>query len=164
MAKKAKTAPDEAQTANGDTAPQDTTGGTATDRSETSSGYFRRLFKRKPRLLEQRSNDEALRRWLKDHPGYTEAPATVKNTLANIKSILRKKLAERDARRGESEPAEERPAPTRARPSELQQLEEHIDSCMMLAKEIDAEGLANVIRTLRDARNEVVWKAGDLRS
>ena len=164
MAKKAKDTFDEAQAANGDTSPPDTTGEEATGQGETSSGYFRRLFKKKPRLLEQRSNDEALRRWLKDHPEHSEAPPSVKNTLANIKSILRKKLAERETRRGEVEPVKERPAPTRARPSELQQLEEQIDSCMMLAKEIDAEGLANVIRTLREARNEVVVKAGDLRS
>jgi hypothetical protein len=39
-------------------------------------------------------------------------------------------------------------------------LEEHIDDCLTVAKLLDREGLGHVIRLLRQARNEVVWKLG----
>src|SRR6516164_2813244 len=74
------------------TKPQ-TTSGTPAPRSdgENVSGYFRQIFKENPKLLNERSNDELLRRWLADHPGHKEVPQKVKNNLANVKSILRKK-------------------------------------------------------------------------
>jgi len=40
-------------------------------------------------------------------------------------------------------------------------LEEQIDDCLALAKEMDREGLVSVIALLRRARNEVVWKMGE---
>ena len=43
----------------------------------------------------------------------------------------------------------------------LDALEEQIDECLTLAKNLDREGLANVISLLRRARNEVVWKMGE---
>jgi len=43
----------------------------------------------------------------------------------------------------------------------LDALEEQIDECLTLAKNLDREGLANVIGLLRRARNEVVWKMGE---
>jgi hypothetical protein len=42
----------------------------------------------------------------------------------------------------------------------LQQLEEHIDEVLGLAKHIDREGLQDVIAILRRARNEVVRRGG----
>jgi hypothetical protein len=47
------------------------------------------------------------------------------------------------------------------RPSHrLEALEEQIDDCLSHAKHRDREGLQEVIRLLRRARNEVVWKMG----
>jgi hypothetical protein len=40
-------------------------------------------------------------------------------------------------------------------------LEEKIDERMMLARETDAEGLDGVVKLLRRARNEVVWRSGE---
>src|SRR6266850_6317938 len=57
--------------------------------AETVSGYFRRLFQENPKLLDGRSNEELLGRWLKDHPGEKEVPERIKNSLANVKSVLR---------------------------------------------------------------------------
>src|SRR5438067_1431155 len=59
--------------------------------TETTSEYFRRIFKENPKWLGTKSNDEVLRRWLADHPGYGEMPQNVKNHLSNLKSVLRKK-------------------------------------------------------------------------
>jgi hypothetical protein len=40
-------------------------------------------------------------------------------------------------------------------------LEDHIDECLMLAKRLDREGLDDVIKHLRRARNIVVVKLGE---
>jgi hypothetical protein len=58
---------------------------------QTVSGNFRKIFDENPKLLKGRSNDEHLRRWLADHPDHKEVPQKVKNNLANVKSVLRKK-------------------------------------------------------------------------
>jgi hypothetical protein len=39
-------------------------------------------------------------------------------------------------------------------------IEEQIDDCLTAAKHMDREGLDDVIRLLRNARNAVVWKLG----
>jgi hypothetical protein len=44
--------------------------------------------------------------------------------------------------------------------SKLDQLELQIDDCLILARQMDQEGLHDVIGLLRKARNEVVWKIG----
>jgi hypothetical protein len=132
--------------------------------AETVSGYFRKVFAEHPEWLDSRSNDQLFVRWLKDHPGETEVPEKVRQNLSNIKSVLRRQA--RKARR----PKKERPA-TRANPATaeaprkavrgLDTLEEQIDECLTLARNLDREGLANVIGLLRRARNEVVWKMGE---
>jgi hypothetical protein len=128
---------------------------------ETVSGYFRRIFKENPMLLKERSNDELLRRWLADHPGYKEVPQTVKNNLANIKSVLRKKRRKGGRLKAEQPVAAVgEVARPKLAPKSLEALEEHIDDCLTTAKLLDKEGLADVIGLLRRARNAVVWKAG----
>ena len=81
-----------------------------------------------------------------------------------MKSLLRKKLREMTGGpKRESQPvaaASSADAPRQGvRPLEL--LEEQIDECLVLAKEVDRDGLASVIALLRRARNEVVWKMGE---
>jgi hypothetical protein len=129
---------------------------------ESVSGYFRKVFEESPKLLKTRSNDEVLQRWLKDHPGEKEVSAQVRNSLMNVKSLLRKKGRKR-VRRQEEE--QERATGVKAAPrtkvaNALEELEEHIDDCLTVAKLLDREGLDHVIRLLRQARNEVVWKIG----
>ena len=130
------------------------------------ASYFRAIFKENPKLLHTRSNDELLQRWLKDHPGEKEVPSRIKNNLANVKSILRRKSRKKPGRK----PAQ----PTAATPTftavalnaspvfdkRLEQLEEGIDDCLTLAKNLDRDSLGSVIVLLRRARNEVVWKLG----
>jgi hypothetical protein len=130
---------------------------------ETVSGYFRRVFAENPKLLNSRSNDELLSRWLADHPGEKEVPERIRQNLSNVKSILRKQQRKRGRRRQEQDQAAgapPRPAAPRRASDSLEALEEHIDDALTLAKVIDREGLQSVIHLLRRARNEVVWKQG----
>ena len=132
---------------------------------ETISGYFRQVFKDNPKWLAGRSNDEVLARWLKDHPGEKEVPKKVKQNLSNVKSVLRQAERKKSgAPKKESISAEPTAALTAA-PRKgvrgLESLEEQIDECMTLAKNLDREGLSSVINLLRRARNEVVWKMGE---
>jgi hypothetical protein len=129
---------------------------------ESFSGYFRKVFAEDPRLLKSRSNEELLKRWLADHPGEKEVPGRVKNILMNVKSILRKQGRKRGKRQEEKRQhaAGVTPTPVRRIGRGLEELEEHIDECLTVARLIDREGLEHVIRLLRQARNEVVWKLG----
>ena len=125
---------------------------------ESNTGYFRRILKGNPKLLKARSNDEIVQRWLADHPGETEVPKKVKQSLFNTKTVLRKKRRSRRAPE-EMAAAQEghRLAPAHPNPG-LESLEGQIDDCLSLAKNLDREGLESVIGLLRKARNEVVWK------
>ena len=104
-------------------------------------------------------------RWRKDHPGETEVPKNLRQNLSNVKSDLRQKLRKKPGRRKqESQPAVPSAAlaeAPRKSARRLEALEEQIDECLVLAKELDREGLASVISLLRRARNEVVWKMGE---
>jgi len=137
------------------------------ENGESPSGYFRRVFKENPKLLEGRSNEEILNRWLMDHPGDKEVPDRIKYILSNIKSVMRKKLRKKPGRRPKEEKAAEAtPGAVVTRPRKvaangLETLEEKIDECMSLAKNMDPEGLADVVAALRRARNKVVWKIGE---
>jgi two-component sensor histidine kinase len=146
-------------------AGQGTDNGQAQVGAETISGYFRRLFEENPQWLEERSNQALLDRWLKDHPGQTEVPENIKNNLSNVKSTLRKTLRKKRGRpKKTSQPVVATAAPAEApRKSarRLEALEEQIDDCLALAKEVDRERLADVIVLLRRARNQVVWKMGE---
>ncbi len=143
-----------------------TEGAAAGGNKETTSGYFRRIFKENPKLLKKGTNPEVLGRWLKDHPGKREVPKNVQAILHNLKSVLRKKRQQRGAEKGQtaSAPVEttaKEPSPASRRASTgLAQLEGQIDDCLVRARGMDPEGLARVIEWLRRARNEVIRKAG----
>ena len=131
--------------------------------AETTSGYFRKFFAENPKLLKKRSNAVVLAKWLADHPGAKEVPSAVKQGLANTKSVLRSKKRRRRKARAETSAAAPVPtaAPvTRPKASSLETLEDQIDDCLTFAKDLDREELDEVIRTLRRARNTVVWKMG----
>jgi hypothetical protein len=129
---------------------------------ESVSGYFRKVFGEDPKLLKSKSNEELLRRWLTDHPSEKEVPGRVKNILMNVKSILRKQGRKRGKQQEQKRQhaAGVTPTPARRIGRGLEELEEHIDECLTVARLIDREGLGQVIRLLRQARNEVVWKLG----
>jgi hypothetical protein len=135
---------------------------------ETVTGYFRRLFRENPALLETRSNEEMLQRYLGDHPHETEISQKIKVAMSNAKSSVRATM--RKKRRGRppkaavtalaAPPVAVKPVRHVAHASRLETLEEQIDDCLSVAKKMDRESLADVIKLLRRARNEVVWKLG----
>ena len=126
---------------------------------ESISGYFRKILEAKPNLLNaQNSNQELMAHWDADHPNQSEAfRKKVMQNLANLKSHLRRKKRERSRVGGRKAMAV---SVGNAVSSNLETLEEHIDDCLSLAKHLDANGLESVIKKLRSARNEVVWKQG----
>jgi hypothetical protein len=131
---------------------------------ETTAGYFRKVFAQHPEWLAGKSNADVLARWLADHPGHAEVPEKIKQNLANIKSVLRKQGRKKRGRRKKEHPAEATAAAVaapRKRVPGLESLELAIDDCLTRARQMDKEGLAEVIGLLRQARNAVVWKLGE---
>jgi hypothetical protein len=132
---------------------------------ETTSGYFRRIFKENPKLLKKGTNAELFERWLQDHPDHKEVPDRIKAIAHNLKSALRKKRQQRRAEKAQATPVP--PTPTALAPAvsrragrNLEQLEAQIDDCLVSARSMDQEGLATVIELLRKARNEVIRHMG----
>jgi hypothetical protein len=131
---------------------------------ETLSGYFRRVFKKRPKLLHATSVQIVMDRYYADHPNDTEDPRRVKQVLYNVKSVLRSQ--ERRHRANNIAALSPGTDVTAMRPSavstanELEMLEEQIDECLALAKGLDRAMLDNVIQHLRRARNAVVLKQG----
>jgi hypothetical protein len=154
------------------TTPAESPNGQQTpETGETTGSYFKRVFKENPSLLQSRSNDELLTRWLADHPGEKTVPENIKKHMANVKSILRQKT--RKKKGGRPKQVEEaapvamatsvavmQPKLVKIASKSLEGLEEQIDDCLTAAKKLDREGLDDVIRLLRNARNAVVWKLG----
>lgn len=127
------------------------------------SGYFRQVFTEHPELLKTKSNDAILAKYREDHglAPDAELEKNIKNGLANVKSIMRKKTRIRGRRKAAAAAAAGEVAPKAPRAgTKMETLEESIDDCLTLARTLDRDGLATVIRHLRAARNEVVWKMG----
>ena len=135
-----------------------------TSNGESISGYFRKVFKENPSWLEERSNQQLYDRWLKDHPGDKEVSEKVRQNLSNTKSVLRNKARKKPGRPKRDNvatgTATARVITRDTKLKDLDRLEEQIDDCLNLAKNLDRDGLATVITLLRRARNEVVWKLG----
>jgi hypothetical protein len=130
---------------------------------ESTAGYFRKVFGEHPEWLAGKSNADVLARWLADHPGHAEVPEKIKQNLANIKSVLRKQGRKKRGRRKQKQAAEATAAVAtpRKRVHGLESLELAIDDCLTRARQMDQDGLADVIGLLRKARNAVVWKMGE---
>jgi hypothetical protein len=131
---------------------------------ESVQGYFKRILKENPRLLKGRSNEELLNHWQADHPG-EKLSNSIKAGLQNAKSALRSKRRKRRAAKAQNGQqhaagATHPLAKPRNPPHKLAVLEEQIDDCLSLAKHLDREGLGDVIKLLRGARNKVVWTMG----
>ena len=135
-------------------------------RGGSMSSYFRTVFQEKPEWLRQKSNDEVIARYRGDHNMAADADVgkSVKQTMANVKSILRKASRQgADGRRSKATsrvPTDAMANYVRTGKATLENLEELIDECLVAAKGLDREGLDSVIRLLRHARNTVVWKLG----
>jgi hypothetical protein len=137
----------------------------AEGRGETIAGFFRQYFGANPRQLKERSNEAPLRAWTDAHPGQLVTDS-VKNSLANIKSVLRNKARKRRHKPAAEEAATAATATPEPTPAEqagpdFETLEIAIDDCMTLAKDLDRDRLEGVISLLRRARRAVVWVMGE---
>jgi hypothetical protein len=130
------------------------------DKGESIQGYFRPIFQENPKLLKQRSNAALYERWLKDHPGEKEVPERVRQSLSNLKLVLRAKHKRRGRLRKQALDAAIPGAvkPPARKAMGLEHLELQIDEALVTARALDAEGLDEVIRMLRTARNRVIVK------
>ncbi len=133
------------------------------------SGYFRQVFEEHPEWLQEKSNAAILARYREDHNLAADAPLDKRITtnLANLKSQLRKKKGMgayrgRKRRRKAEAAVVKSTVSSNTSGSKLEHLEERIDECLTMARNFDREGkeLVDVVKLLRRARNEVVWKLG----
>jgi hypothetical protein len=125
-------------------------------KSGSSYTYFKNLFHEHPEWLKEKSNSVITARYKTDH-GLAESAVIEKkvmNNLANLKSVMRKKLRSRAAAKNVGKPVIKSS-------NRLENLEEQIDDCLTVAKTLDRTGLEEVINLLRRARNKVVWKLGE---
>jgi hypothetical protein len=129
-------------------------------RGESIMGYFRPFFDADKNLINSKSNEQLIDRWKQDHPGHSDKLLKkVKQNLANLKSMLRRKLREAGGKPSFRKGAKVSFTNAVGTPT-MAMLEEQIDDCMVLAHNIDRKRLDNVIKNLRAARNEVVLKNG----
>ncbi len=138
----------------------------------SKSGIFREYFRKHPELLEHSSNQKIYEMFALDHP---DTPLTneLKNVCANVKSQERKRRRTEmllangrlpyDIRLGNRftpmvyvtpppDDANGTSSPSMGRSQRLEWLEDQIDMCIAVAKQLDRESLDEVIRVLRKAR------------
>jgi hypothetical protein len=127
-------------------------------KKKSLSGYFRHVFEQRPEWLKEKSNDLIIAQYRRDQGMGPDAAVrdSVRNNLANIKSVLRKKKG-LGSYAGKKAKTIQKSASATQR---LEELESQIDDCMMTARSIDPVGLESIIALLRRARYEVVWKMG----
>ena len=128
------------------------------------SGYWRKLFDNNPRYLRIRSNAALREQWEKDHPG-KKCTASIKSSISNVKTFVRKQLGmprlrRRRGKRGRRLDGVVQPTGRRLSGSALEKLEVLIDECLNQARQHDDGALGKVIQHLRMARNTVVYKQG----
>jgi hypothetical protein len=126
-------------------------------RGASKSAYFREQFEKHPDWAAATNNKELMEQWRMDHPG-KQMTKSYKQAMANVKSSLRHKKRggkKRGARLHQMLMA----SGQRTGVSSMVGLEIRIDDCLSLARQMDADGLQNVISNLRKARNEVVLKS-----
>ena len=127
---------------------------------DSVGGVFRKIFNENPPLLKTKSNNQVLSLYrvaLGLAPD-ADVEKRIKAIMANVKSVMRKNARKRGRPAG-MKIAASTTAP-RTPIGRLEQLEEMIDDCLTLAKTLDRDGLEGVIKSLRHARNQVVWKTG----
>lgn len=129
---------------------------------ESTSAKLKKLFEADLELLRAREYDGLKEAWEKAYPGKPFS-ASHRQIAANIKSRLRKVHGMRKRRTKTAAAAFDNGAvaPKPLRPALLLPLEEHIDECLMLARGAGREQLADVIRSLKRARNLLIVMIGE---
>ena len=112
--------------------------------------------------MKEKSNDLILAQYREDHGLAPDGNVRLKirNNLSNIKSVLRKERGMGAYAGRKARALAKTNSLSGSMTQRLEDLEEQIDECMIKAIAISAETMDPVIRLLRKARREVVWKLG----
>jgi hypothetical protein len=133
-------------------------------KGESPFPYFRKIFGENPQWLDQKSNEQVINRYKADHNMGADdiVEKRIKDAMANTKSQLRKAMRGpgKGKRRGKRKMAAIATGGNKTSATFVA-LELQIDDCLSLARHLDPTGLDSVIKHLRKARNEVVWKLGE---
>jgi hypothetical protein len=128
------------------------------------SGWFREHYTANPELLKIKSNKEVFQAW-KDAHGGREPGKREQQALANVKSSLKKKF--KVGKRGRKKQALVNAASDMVQPTrpttpkdKLEKLEYAIDRCLDMARNLEDPELAQAVKYLRLARNDVILKNG----
>jgi hypothetical protein len=122
------------------------------------SGIFTQYFVDHPDWLSSDKNEIVVGQFSRDHPEI-EVDKKVKQAMYNVKSRMNKGDVGRQRRKMSKLAARQvvATAGKNAKPmAPLNLLEEQIDDCMILAKQIGREQMHHVLNALRSARNAVV--------
>jgi len=125
----------------------------------SKSSYWRGIFDKNPKLVKQRSNSSLREQWETDHPGQ-KFDESWSQSLSNVKSMYRNK--HKKGRKAKAAMNGQMGAPVAAvniPAAALERLENAVDQCLWTAHQLDPAGLDRVIKLLRAARNEIVWKS-----
>jgi hypothetical protein len=128
---------------------------------ESIASWFREYYHGNPKALKTKSNEAVLASWQAAHPGQ-EVTTRIKQSMANVKSTMKKKRRRRKAATPESGAvAVTSPRTARINTANLERLELAIDRCLDMARGLENPKLEKVIKNLRFARNDVVLISGE---
>lgn len=127
---------------------------------DSISARIKAIYRSDVELLRARDNDGLKTAWEKNHPG-EKFSDKIRQIAANIKSRMRQDMGMRKRRSKGKVVAIEIDAPKPIKLALLAPLEEHVDECLMLARGVGREQLADVIKHLKRARNRLIMMIGD---
>lgn len=116
---------------------------------------FREYFRNQPELLKERDNSKVVDMFKRDYP---KVPWDIRaqQALANAKNYERKGAKKRKKQMAKVQRALSTPQVLSGAKSQLNVLEDRIDDCLAMAKEIDRDGLHSIVKHLHRARNDLV--------
>ncbi len=124
---------------------------------QSMSGIFRGYFEAHPEWLQIKKNDAVLAQFAADHPNI-KIDRRVKQAMANAKNVARKG-GYKGTKGKRRKVAAMRAAIVGASGGPLggfQLLEDHIDDCLAMAKQVSAGRIDDVVKHLHRARNILV--------
>ena len=127
-------------------------------KSKSLSGTIRQYLTDHPEWLSSQDTSEIVAQFEKDHPK-KKVDKYVMQAIYNVKSSMRKGptgAAKRQQSKAAARHIVQSAAKTGRPSAPLTQLEEMIDDCMILARQINQENLVPALMDLRRARNSVV--------
>lgn len=121
-------------------------------------GIFKEYFRANPDWQQRRTNEAIMEKFSKEHPAIEVTPR-VKQAMFNAKNQMKRGGGGTSSKAAKvSEMRAEVAKPNRKPAGALQLLEDHVDDCLAMAKQIGREEIGDVINHLHRARNILVTK------